>query len=52
VEVHLLDFEGDLYGRELEVAFQRKVRAEIKFPTLEALRKQIAADIAAIGEAS
>lgn len=49
-EVHLLDFSGDLYGRELAVEFVARLRDEIKFPSLEALKAQIAADIqAAVG---
>ena len=46
-EVHLLDFTGDLYGKELEVEFVAKLRDEMKFASLEALKAQIAADIAA-----
>ncbi|MEQ1852930.1 MAG: bifunctional riboflavin kinase/FAD synthetase [Chthoniobacteraceae bacterium] len=45
LEVHLLDFTGDLYGTDLEVSFCQFLRAEKKFPDLEALRVQIAADI-------
>ncbi len=44
LEVHLLDFTGDLYGRELEVEFVRFLRPERKMESLEALRSQIAAD--------
>jgi riboflavin kinase/FMN adenylyltransferase len=47
VEVHLLDFSGDLYGEQLEVTFIRKLRDEQKFPSREALREQIARDISA-----
>jgi riboflavin kinase/FMN adenylyltransferase len=47
VEAHLLDFNGDLYGQELEVNFVARLRDERKFPDLAALKKQIAADIAA-----
>ena len=46
VEVHLLDFAGDLYGQELEVAFTAKLRDEKKFASLDALKAQIAHDIA------
>ena len=45
VEVHLLDFAGDLYGRELEVAFISRLREERKFPDPAALRRQIEEDI-------
>ena len=48
VEAFLLDFEGDLYGQTLEVEFIRPLRPEQRFPNLEALRSQIAADIAAV----
>ena len=44
-EAHLLDFDGDLYGVELEVFFKKKLRDEHKFDSREALRKQIAQDI-------
>ena len=46
VEVHLLDFEGDLYGQELEIIFVERLRAEKKFASLTELRAQIARDIA------
>lgn len=44
VEVHLLDFAGDLYGEFLEVEFVARLRDERKFPSLDALRAQIRAD--------
>lgn len=47
VEVHLLDFQNDLYGRELEVAFVAKLREEQKFDSLDELKAQIARDITA-----
>ena len=47
IEVHLLDFSGDLYDQELEIAFVGKLRGEHRFPSLEALRKQIERDIEA-----
>ncbi|PYJ98207.1 MAG: hypothetical protein DME23_12740, partial [Verrucomicrobia bacterium] len=47
IEVHLLDFSGDLYDQELGIAFVGKLRGEHRFPSLEALRKQIERDIEA-----
>jgi riboflavin kinase/FMN adenylyltransferase len=44
-EVHLVDFTGDLYGQEMEVAFVEKIREEQKFASLDALKLQIAEDI-------
>jgi riboflavin kinase / FMN adenylyltransferase len=46
-EVHLLEFTGDLYGQELEVAFAEKLRDEQRFASPEDLRRQIALDITA-----
>ncbi|HLH57301.1 MAG TPA: bifunctional riboflavin kinase/FAD synthetase [Verrucomicrobiae bacterium] len=45
VEAHLLDFAGDLYGQQIEVAFVEKLREEKKFPSLAELREQIQRDI-------
>ncbi|MDX1300039.1 MAG: riboflavin kinase, partial [Pseudomonas sp.] len=47
LEVHVLNFAGDLYGRRLTVAFHRKLRDEQRFASLEALKAAIAADIVA-----
>lgn len=47
VEVHLLDFEGDLYGRRVEVTFVSRLRSEQTFPDAEHLRRQIAQDVEA-----
>lgn len=44
VEVHLLDWEGDLYHRCLTVQIETFLRPEQKFPSLEALKTQIQAD--------
>jgi len=46
VEAHLLDFDADLYGAELEVTFSERLRDEQKFASVDELRKQIARDIA------
>lgn len=43
-EAHILDFNGDLYDRLLEIEFLTRIRAEKKFATVDALREQIAAD--------
>jgi len=43
-EVHLLDFDGDLYDRRLELSFQATIRPERRFPGPEALARQIAED--------
>lgn len=45
LEVHMLDFKGDLYDQTLRVEFVEKIRDEQKFESLEALRAAIANDI-------
>ncbi|MGB7816107.1 MAG: bifunctional riboflavin kinase/FAD synthetase [Methylotenera sp.] len=45
LEVHVLDFNGDLYGKHVHVEFMHKIRQEMKFENLEALKAQIAQDI-------
>ena len=45
LEVHLLDFDGELYGHHVQVAFLAKLRAEQRFESLEALRTQITRDV-------
>jgi riboflavin kinase/FMN adenylyltransferase len=47
LEVHLLDFDRDIYGRRLQVRFLRKLRDEEKYAGLPALTAAIAADVAA-----
>jgi riboflavin kinase/FMN adenylyltransferase len=46
IEAHLLDVRGDLYGKRLTLDLVRRLRAEMKFGSVEALRQQIAADAA------
>jgi riboflavin kinase / FMN adenylyltransferase len=46
LEVHVFDFAGDLYGREIEVEFVAKLRDEVKFASLEALIVQMKVDAA------
>jgi riboflavin kinase/FMN adenylyltransferase len=50
LEVHLLDFDGDLYGSVLRVVFVAWLRGEQRFDGLDALKRQIAADCAAARE--
>ena len=45
VEVHLLDFEGDLYGARLGVGFVARIRDERKFASVDELAAQIACDV-------
>jgi riboflavin kinase / FMN adenylyltransferase len=47
VEAHLLDQSGDLYGRHIRLGFLRRLRDEQRFPSVDALRRQIAADVEA-----
>jgi len=46
LEVHLLDFAGDLYGRELEVEFVTKLRDEQRFASMDAMVVQMQRDAA------
>lgn len=48
VEVHLLGFSGNIYGRELRVELVRRIRGEMEFDNLDALRAQIEADVASV----
>ena len=48
VEVHVLDFTGDLYGKELEVRFLDKIRDEQRFDSLSRLVEQIRLDAEAV----
>ncbi len=45
IEVHLLDFDGDLYGSELRIDFLRRLRGERRFATPEALIEQMRRDV-------
>ncbi len=44
IEVHILGFDGNLYGKELELEFVEKIRDEQKFASIEDLRAQLEMD--------
>ncbi|MBX7257162.1 MAG: bifunctional riboflavin kinase/FAD synthetase [Candidatus Hydrogenedentes bacterium] len=48
IEAHLLDFSGNLEGREVEVAFLKRLRSEIRFPSVQDLIAQIQRDVAEV----
>jgi riboflavin kinase/FMN adenylyltransferase len=50
IETYLLDFEGDLYGREMRVEVLHRLRGEEKFASVDALVEQIARDVEATRE--
>ena len=47
LEVHLFDFDEDIYGRHVSVEFVHKLRDEQHFESLEVLKEQIARDAVA-----
>lgn len=47
IEVHILDFDGDLYGQHMRVHLVSRIRRESKFAGLDELKAQIALDVAA-----
>ncbi len=46
LEVHILDFDEDIYGKKIEVEFLHKLRDEVKFDSLGLLKQQIEQDVA------
>ncbi len=50
LEVHILDFEGDIYGKELLVAFEHRLRGERKFKSAEDLASQLRKDAERVRE--
>lgn len=48
LEVHILDFDKDIYGQNLTVKFNKMIRTEKKYPSLDALKTQIKLDINSI----
>ena len=45
LEIHLIDFEGDLYDKDVTVRFLKHVREELKFASLDDLKAQIVRDV-------
>jgi len=45
IEAHLLDFEGDLYGRVIDVSFAKRIREELRFTGIDELAEQIRRDV-------
>ena len=44
IETHILDFNEDIYGLPLRITFLRRIRNEVRFPSLDALKAQLAQD--------
>ena len=45
IETHLIDFDADIYGQELTIAFRKRLRGEVVFETLDELKEQIRKDV-------
>ena len=45
IEVHILDYKGDLYDQPLDIQFERFIREERLFESLDELQQQIKADV-------
>jgi riboflavin kinase/FMN adenylyltransferase len=45
LEVHMLDFDRDIYGKSIEVVFRHKIRDERKFDSFDELKQNIARDV-------
>ena len=50
VESLLLGYTGDLYGKEMELAFYRRLRGIEKFPSLQAVKEQVDRDRLAVND--
>ena len=45
LEVHLFNFRGDLYGKNIKISFNKMIRPEIKFANIDELKTQIDIDV-------
>ena len=45
LETHVFDFDGELYDKEIRIAFVARIRGELKFDTLDALKAEMARDM-------
>lgn len=50
IETHMIDFDADIYGERLTVAFRKYMRGELMFSSLDGLKEQIRLDIARAAE--
>ncbi len=44
IEINLFDFDSDIYGRKIQISLHHRLRNEVKFPSIEALKEQLAQD--------
>ncbi|MDP1884415.1 MAG: riboflavin kinase [Candidatus Moranbacteria bacterium] len=52
LEAHILDFEGDLYGKKIEVEVGQKLREAVKFESEKQLINQVLKDLASVRKAN
>lgn len=50
IETYLLDFEGDVYGERMDLEILKRIRGEVKFESIDALKAQIALDVEVVRE--
>lgn len=50
IESHILDFNEDIYGKYIRVSFAKRMRGDVKFESIDALREQINSDIEKVRE--
>jgi riboflavin kinase/FMN adenylyltransferase len=44
IETNIFDFDEDIYGLDIKISFIRRIREEVRFESLEALRRQLEND--------